>query len=166
MRHLIGRLGCKGCAPMLGTAKAIFTNKDARNNYFRVEETVPRANVSFSTGSGNDGIFKVSEIAGYGKTTASHELGHGLGLDHNNPSDWQSKIIGKPDIMDTRNDIVGQDYALPDGTLDINKREVSQKNIDNIFTPDVVQNLEKNGKSDIGKTTNTYYSPNGVEIKK
>lgn len=152
-------------------AQTIYNNTDIRNNYYRVEARgIGAGGVSSASLLGNDGVFKYSEISGDGSTTEGHELGHGLGLVHNFESAWQSTIPGKPDLMDTRGDKVipkyQMGYALPDGTLDINKREVSQKNIDDIFTNEVVNQLQKNGRATIGTTTNSYYNRNGQESKK
>jgi|GEM_PF-1930784 len=164
-------LESKGITGEFRTAGKIFTNSDPRNNFFRVEnQTSSSGGESFSRRSGNDGMLNYSEISKRGSTTEAHEIGHGLGLRHNNESDYSSLIKGKPDLMDNRNDRVQEKYrskyALPDGSLNLDKREVSQKNIDDIFTPDVINSLEKNGKAAIGTTTNTYYAPNGQGFNK
>ena len=152
-------------------AGKIFNNTDVKNNFFRVEEQgAGRDGVSNATHLGNDGTFNLSQITGGGSTTEAHEVGHGLGLSHNNASSWQSIISGVPDLMDNAGDIVSDkykgSYGLKDGTLDVNKRRVSQKNVDGIFTPGVVNDLEKSGKTAVGTTTNTYYAPNGQSLNK
>lgn len=145
-------------------AAAIVTNKDIRNNYYRVEDQTFQANgTSFTTGlgAGNTGAFNYSQIAANSSTTEGHEIGHGWGLDHNNASDYETVIPGEPDLMDLGGDKVlpayQKKYALPDGHLDITKRKVSQKNINTIFTPTVLKELEQKGKANLGELTNTYY---------
>jgi hypothetical protein len=136
--------------------KEILGNSDFKNNYYRVElNTGNEDNVSFNDNYGNTGIFRREEIVNNNSTTEGHEFGHGLGLDHY--SYYQREIKGQPDIMDTRGDLAEKPFALPDGTLDINNRKVSQKNIDAIFTNDVKEGLGKYGKGGIGKLTNKYH---------
>ena len=134
----------------------ISENSDFKNNYYRVESTTGNVeNTSFNDDYGNTGIFKREEITENNSTTEVHEFTHGLGLVHN--SYFQNNIQGQPDIMDTRGDLAKYPYALPDGTLDISKRKVTQSNIDAIFTERVKEELNKYGKGGIGKLTNQYH---------
>ncbi len=137
----------------------ISNNTDYRNNYFRVEsKTGTIDNTSFTdfdAGNGNSGIFNRDEIKNNSSTTEGHEFGHGLGLEHN--SYYVRTIEGQPDIMDTRGDLAQPPYSLPDGALDINKRKVTQNNIEAIFTEDVKNGLSKYGTGRIGKLTNIYH---------
>src|SRR6478736_1221746 len=66
----------------------ILQNTDPRNNYFRIEKYAT-GSISFVDGLGcNTGYFLVENLY-EGSTTAAHEYGHTLGLDH-------------PDILDIR----------------------------------------------------------------
>src|SRR5215475_2389071 len=59
----------------------IYQNLDPKNNYFRVEEFA-HGNISFVDGLGcNSGYFKFENLY-KGSTTAAHEYGHTLGLEH------------------------------------------------------------------------------------
>ena len=63
------------------TPEMIFENTNPRNNYFRIEEYA-RGNISFVDGLGsNTGYFKLENLLN-NSTTAAHEFGHTIGLDH------------------------------------------------------------------------------------
>src|ERR1041385_3681698 len=69
----------------------ICQNLDPRNNYFRIEEFV-HGNISFVDGLGcNSGYFKLENLY-KGSTTAAHEYGHTLGLDHPKHLDIRGEI--------------------------------------------------------------------------
>ena len=143
-------INSNGMMNEIKTAATIINNKDPRNNYYRVEKNTPESDgVSFTQGlnggGGNSGMFKHSEIAHRNQTTAAHEIGHGLGLHHNNDNAFRINILGTPNIMDIRGDIPDQKFAIktgPDaGTLDIDKRIIDKTNIDNIFNSEVIKEL-------------------------
>ena len=95
----------------------IYSNLDPRNNYFRIEEFV-RGNISFVDGIGcNSGYFKLENLY-KGSTTAAHEYGHTLGLDH--PEDLDLRGKGVPGIMYPRGTLVDArfqyDTSKPAGT--------------------------------------------------
>lgn len=74
----------------------VLANTDPRNNYFRIEEYA-QGNISFVDGLGcNTGYFKLENLY-VGSTTAAHEYGHTLGLDHPIDCDYRGK--GVPGIM-------------------------------------------------------------------
>src|SRR5437763_9657849 len=74
----------------------ILQNTNPRNNYFRIEEFA-HGNISFVDGIGcNTGYFKLENLY-KGSTTAAHEFGHTLGLDHPHNLDFRGK--GVPGIM-------------------------------------------------------------------
>jgi hypothetical protein len=91
----------------------IFGNTDPRNNYFRIEEFAAR-NISFVDGCGcNSGYFKLDNLY-KGSTTAAHEYGHTLGLDHPHDIDLRGK--GVPGIMFPRGTLVDSIYQYnPEG---------------------------------------------------
>lgn len=85
----------------------IFANTDPRNNYFRIEEFAI-GNISFVDGLGcNTGYFKKENLYA-GSTTAAHEYGHTLGLDH--PTDLDLRGKGVPGIMYPRGTLVDAEF--------------------------------------------------------
>jgi len=86
--------------------EAVWYNDNPVNNYFRVEEYAD-GNISFVDGLGsNTGYFKLENLI-QTSTTAAHEYGHTLGLDH--PTDTDMRGKGRPGIMYPRGT-----YADPD----------------------------------------------------
>ncbi|PZR26055.1 MAG: peptidase M10 [Citrobacter freundii] len=89
------------------TPEEIFENTDPRNNYFRIENFAS-GNISFVDGLGcNTGYFKKDNLY-KGSTTAAHEYGHTIGLDH--PSILDIRGEGTPGIMYPRGTIVDAEY--------------------------------------------------------
>jgi hypothetical protein len=85
------------------TQTEINTNKNPRNNYFRVEEFC-QIDISFVDGlHSNSGYFKEANLY-KGSTTVAHEYGHTLGLDHPQILDIRGK--GQPGIMYPRGTLV------------------------------------------------------------
>jgi len=144
----------------------IYQNLDPRNNYFRIEEFA-HGNISFVDGIGcNSGYFKLENLYS-GSTTAAHEFGHTLGLDH--PEDLDLRGKGKPGIMYPRGTIVDAEFQYePDkpagtkgGTLYPIHRRVTDE--------DILQlKLHKkefvNGQALIGDFSNIWH-PNHAEIE-
>src|SRR5690348_230631 len=59
----------------------IYQNLDPRNNFFRIEEFA-MGNISFVDGINCNSGFFLFENLYKGSTTAAHEYGHTIGLDH------------------------------------------------------------------------------------
>jgi hypothetical protein len=138
----------------------VYQNTDPRNNYFRIEEYA-HGNISFVDGLGcNSGYFKLENLY-KGSTTAAHEYGHTLGLDHPKNMDIRGK--GIPGIMYPRGTWVDAQYqydpskpaGVTGGTMHPMYRKVKQKDIDDL-------NLHRlrfrNGKAIVGEFTNVYHS--------
>lgn len=143
----------------------IYQNTDPRNNYFRIEEFA-QGNISFVDGLGcNTGYFKLENLY-KGSTTAAHEYGHTLGLEH--PHDLDLRGKGIPGIMYPRGTLVDPQYQYePDkpagekgGTMYPIYRKVLQSDIDNL-------KLHRlgfiNGKAVLGAFTSVWH-PNHSDI--
>jgi hypothetical protein len=141
----------------------IYQNLDPRNNYFRIEEFA-HGNISFVDGLGcNSGYFKLENLY-KGSTTAAHEYGHTLGLDH--PADLDLRGKGVPGIMYPRGTLVDPQYqydpAIPagqkGGTMHPMYRKVLQEDIDDLK----LHRLDfENGKAIIGEFTNVWHDDHG-----
>lgn len=136
----------------------VLENTNPRNNYFRVEEYSP-INISWVDGLGSNTGYMLLENLYQGSTTAAHEYGHTLGLDH--PKDLN--LIGKgiPGIMYPRGTLVDPKYqydfkALPGekgGTIHPMYRRVQQEDIDLLG----ITNLLKYDQRYIGKFSSVYH---------
>lgn len=88
-------------------AEDIHSNINPKNNYIRIEEFA-EGNISFVDGLGcNTGYWKLENLY-KGSTTAAHEYGHTLGLDHPTDLDYRGK--GAPGIMYPRGTLVDPQY--------------------------------------------------------
>jgi hypothetical protein len=140
----------------------IFENRNPKNNYFRVEEFA-RGNISFVDGLGcNTGYFKLENLY-KGSTTAAHEYGHTLGLDH--PDDMDLRGKGVPGIMYPRGTLVDPQYqydpAIPagqkGGTMHPMYRKVMQQDIDTLQLGSY--NYGRQGTLIIGGYSAVYHQP-------
>jgi hypothetical protein len=137
----------------------IYQNLDPKNNYFRIEEFA-YGNISFVDGLGcNSGYFKLENLY-KGSTTAAHEYGHSLGLEH--PDDLDLRGKGVPGIMYPRGTLVDPQYQYePDkpagtkgGTLHPMYRKVLQSDIDKLR---IHRLYFENGREILGEFTNIWH---------
>jgi len=117
--------------------KDVYENDNASYNFFRVEEFV-HGNISFVDGiDSNTGYFLLENLLN-NSTTAAHEFGHTLGLDHPEMLDIRGEAA--PGIMYPRGTIVDPQFqydpaAVPGekgGTLNPFHRKVLQSDIDGL----------------------------------
>lgn len=141
------------------TELEVLQNVNPRNNYFRIEEFI-HGSISFVDGLGcNSGYFFLENLY-KGSTTAAHEYGHTLGLDH--PKILDIRQQGVPGIMYPRGTLVDPEYqydpavpaGLKGGTMHPMYRRVKQEDIQQLK----LHRLEfENGKAIIGEFTNIYH---------
>lgn len=115
----------------------VWFNTDSRNNYFRIEEISP-VHVSFVDGiQCNTGYFKLDNLLN-NSTTAAHEYGHTIGLDH--PAVLDIRGMGQPGIMYPRGTVCDPLFQYdpnaeplqPGGTMNPYSRKVLQSDIDRL----------------------------------
>jgi hypothetical protein len=138
----------------------IFQNLDPRNNYFRIEEFA-HGNISFVDGLNcNSGYFKLENLY-KGSTTAAHEYGHTLGLNH--PKDLDIRGHGVPSIMYPRGTLVDPQFqydptkpaGVTGGTMHPMYRKVKLEDIEALN----LHRLDFNdGKAVLGEFTNVWHN--------
>jgi hypothetical protein len=142
------------------TPERIFENTDPRNNYFRIEEFA-QGNISFVDGLGsNTGYFKLENLLN-NSTTAAHEFGHTLGLDH--PQNLDIRGYGRPGIMYPRGTLVDPEFQYdptkpagePGGTMNPFHRKVSQQDIDDLKLDQLI--FSKKGVSVLGDFSSVWH---------
>jgi hypothetical protein len=117
--------------------ESVWYNTDPRANYFRIEAFSP-VHVSFVDGiQCNTGYFKLDNLLNH-STTAAHEYGHTLGLDHPDIMDIRGQ--GRPGIMYPRGTLCDPGFQYdplalplgPGGTMDPRHRVVLPEDIDHL----------------------------------
>ena len=138
----------------------VYENDNALNNYFRIEEYA-EGNISFVDGIGsNTGYFKLDNLLN-NSTTAAHEFGHTIGLQH--PAELDIRGTGTPGIMYPRGTIVDPHFQYdPDaapatngGTINPFTRKVLQKDIDDLHLHKL--SFNKNGLAMLGEFSSVWH---------
>jgi len=127
------------------TVEEVMNNTNPRKNYFRVEDYSP-INISWVDGIGSNTGYMLLGNLYEGSTTASHEYGHTLGLEH--PQDINYIGKGRPGIMYPRGSLVDPEFQYDPtkqpgengGTIHPMHRRVNQVDIDNLKLPQLIQN--------------------------
>lgn len=149
-----------GTYESLFTPETVFENTNPRNNYFRIEEYA-HGNISFVDGLGsNTGYFKLENLLN-NSTTAAHEYGHTLGLDH--PDNLDIQGYGQPGIMYPRGTLVDPQFqydpniqaGLTGGTINPFTRKVLQNDIDNLKLNQL--NFNKSGFAILGEFSSIWH---------
>ncbi len=139
----------------------IHENTNPSNNYFRIEEYAS-GNISFVDGlNSNTGYFKLENLLN-NSTTAAHEFGHTLGLDH--PDELDIRGRGTPGIMYPRGTWVDPDFQYysnvapgeDGGTLNPFTRKVLQQDVDDLKLHKL--SFNKNGFAVLGGFSSIWHS--------
>ncbi|MEO6488373.1 MAG: peptidase M10 [Ferruginibacter sp.] len=137
----------------------VYENVDPRKNYFRIEEFAS-GNISFVDGiNSNTGYFKLDNLLN-NSTTAAHEFGHTIGLEH--PTIMDIRGVGVPGIMYPRGTIVDPPYQYdpsarplaPGGTMNPFTRKVLIGDIDDLKLHRLSYN---NGLAILGDFTSVWH---------
>jgi hypothetical protein len=144
----------------------ILSNDDPRNNYFRIEEYA-HGNISFVDGLGcNSGYFRLENLY-VGSTTAAHEYGHTLGLDHPEKMDYRGR--GVPSIMYPRGTLVDPQFqydpAKPAGVTGGTMHPMCRK----VFAEDIaalkLDRLRfKDDRAIVGDFTNVFHVDHSANV--
>jgi hypothetical protein len=140
--------------------ETIWYNTNPRKNFFRIEEFASQ-HISFVDGlPSNTGYFKFDNLVN-NSTTAAHEYGHTLGLEHPEILDIRGK--GLPGIMYPRGTVCDPEFQYdinalplqPGGTMNPYTRKVLQTDIDDLKLQRLFFN--KNGVATVGDFSNVYH---------
>jgi hypothetical protein len=140
--------------------ETVWYNNDPANNYFRVE-AFSSGHVSSVDGIGsNTGYFKLDNLLNH-STTAAHEYGHTLGLDHPQILDIRGK--GQPGMMYPRGTICDPQFQYdpnalplqPGGTLNPIFRKVMPSEIDDLKLHGL--SFDKKGRAMVGDFSSLFH---------
>ena len=144
----------------------VYQNLDSRNNYFRIE-AYAIGNISFVDGVGcNSGYFMLENLYP-GSTTAAHEYGHTIGLDH--PAQLDIRGQGVPGIMYPRGTLVDPPFqydptkpaGVTGGTMHPMHRRVQWEDIVNLK----LHKLKfENNRALLGTFTNIYHWDHALQV--
>ena len=137
----------------------IYRNLDPKNNYFRIEE-FSHNHISFVDGLNcNSGYFKLENLY-KGSTTAAHEYGHTIGLNH--PRNVDIRGNGVPGIMYPRGTLVDPEFqydpskppGVTGGTMHPMYRKVKLEDIEGLKLNPLAFH---HGKAILGEFTNVWH---------
>ena len=140
--------------------ETVWYNTNPSMNFFRIEE-FSMNHISFVDGiRSNTGYFKLDNLLN-NSTTAAHEYGHGLGLDH--PSILDIRGQGQPGIMYPRGTICDPEFQYdalalplkPGGTLNPFTRKVLPSDIDDLRLDRL--SFDRRGFATIGGFSSLYH---------
>jgi hypothetical protein len=146
--------------------ETVWYNSNQRLNFFRVEEFSAN-DISFVDGLGsNSGYFKLGNLVSH-STTAAHEYGHTLGLDH--PKDLDIRGKGVPGIMYPRGTICDPAFQYdpkaqplaPGGTMNPFTRKVSPADIEGLKLHRL--SFDRNGLAPVGDFSSVYHDRHPVK---
>jgi hypothetical protein len=138
----------------------VWHNTNPRLNFFRIEE-FSLHDISSVDGLGcNTGYFKLGNLLNH-STTAAHEYGHTLGLDH--PKDLDIRSKGQPGIMYPRGTLCDPIYQYdpaapaggPGGTLNPFTRKVLETDISGLRLPRL--EFDRKSMSVLGEFSSFYH---------